>query len=91
MRERSGDSVGQCSNRISCVLRKARTQRATCNLALFCWKMAFKWARREVSTIRRKISEMYRIAFKLSLMQPRYEHIVYSMDAQTIPSGAKLL
>lgn len=48
------------------VLRKVRTQCATCGLALFSWKMESVKPRGFSTMTGHKLSEMYRSAFKLS-------------------------
>lgn len=66
-KDRSGDGAGQGSNRISCVSMNVGTWRTTCGLTLSCWKMAFDRPRRHTTT-ERKLLEIYRSAFKLTLI-----------------------
>lgn len=79
---------GQGSNQIPCVLKKVRTQSATCGLALSCWKLAISRPWRYATTTGHKMSEMYWSAFKLLSIQTRDVHAMYPTAVQTITPGA---
>lgn len=87
--DKSEEYAGQ-GNWISCVSKKVRKWHATCSLALSCWKRVFDRHQRQNTTIWCKMLEMYRSAFKLSLIQTREVCIMYPISTQTITPGADL-